>query len=76
VGGEVLDRPGAHGGEGQVEAAGHDLHLVYETKANLTRAQVDLLRAAGVGWIQPGLESLSTLILKLMRKLDEADGRA
>jgi ribosomal peptide maturation radical SAM protein 1 len=48
--------------------AGYDLNLFFETKANLTRAQVRLLRDAGVRWIQPGLESLSTPILKLMRK--------
>jgi ribosomal peptide maturation radical SAM protein 1 len=48
--------------------AGHNLRLFYEVKANLTRAQVRLLRAAGVGRIQPGLESLSSPILKSMRK--------
>ena len=48
--------------------AGHDLRLFYETKANLRREQVRLLRQAGVTAIQPGLESLSTPILRLMRK--------
>lgn len=42
--------------------------LFYETKANLTRIQVKLLREAGVIAIQPGIESLSTHVLKLMRK--------
>jgi ribosomal peptide maturation radical SAM protein 1 len=45
-----------------------DLRLFYETKANLTREQVRLLREAGVHYIQPGIESLSTPILLLMRK--------
>ena len=47
---------------------GYDLDVFYETKANLRREHVRLLRAAGVNRIQPGLESLSTPILRLMRK--------
>ncbi len=42
--------------------------IFYETKANLSREQVRELRRAGVLWIQPGIESLSTPVLKLMRK--------
>lgn len=45
-----------------------DLSLFYEIKANLKRPQVELLRAAGVRSVQPGIESLSTPILKLMKK--------
>ncbi len=37
-------------------------------KSNLKEEQVDLLQAAGVKYIQPGIESLNTPILKLMRK--------
>jgi ribosomal peptide maturation radical SAM protein 1 len=44
------------------------LQLFYEVKANLTRAQVQLLRDAGVHRIQPGIESLSDHVLRLMRK--------
>jgi len=44
------------------------LELFYETKANLTREQVRLLKEAGVEEVQPGIESLSTPILRLMRK--------
>ena len=44
------------------------LTLFYETKANLTKAQVQLLRDAGVLAIQPGVESLSSHVLQLMRK--------
>ncbi len=42
--------------------------LFYEVKANLTRNQVKLLHEAGVDRIQPGIESLSNHVLKLMRK--------
>jgi len=44
------------------------LRLFYETKANLSKEQLRLLRAAGVTAIQPGVESLSTSVLRLMRK--------
>jgi ribosomal peptide maturation radical SAM protein 1 len=44
------------------------VELFYEVKSNLTRSQVRLLREAGVRRIQPGIESLSDHILKLMRK--------
>jgi ribosomal peptide maturation radical SAM protein 1 len=40
----------------------------FETKVNLTKEQIKLLRDAGVRDIQPGIESLSTAILKLMKK--------
>jgi ribosomal peptide maturation radical SAM protein 1 len=40
----------------------------YEVKANLSAEQVALLAAAGVTTIQPGVESLSDHVLKLMRK--------
>ncbi len=42
--------------------------LFYETKSNLNKDQVRLLRAAGVRDIQPGIESFSDTVLKLMRK--------
>ena len=51
-----------------IRETGYDFSLFYEMKANLTREQVRLLREAGVDFIQPGLESLSTPILRLMRK--------
>lgn len=44
------------------------LWLFYETRANLTKEQVRSLKEAGVEKIQPGIESLSTAILRLMRK--------
>ena len=45
-----------------------DFSFYYETKANLKKHEMRLLRDAGVRTIQPGIESLSTPILKLMRK--------
>jgi len=45
-----------------------DLRLFYEVKSNLSREQVRLLREAGVNAIQPGIESLSSSVLRLMRK--------
>ncbi len=52
----------------KLKERGIGLKLFYETKANLTREQVRLLRDAGVRAIQPGVESLSTRVLSLMRK--------
>jgi ribosomal peptide maturation radical SAM protein 1 len=43
-------------------------NIFYELKANLSREQLRLLSQAGVRRIQPGIESLSTRVLKLMRK--------
>ena len=44
------------------------LDLFYEVKANLRREHVRKLRAAGIGTIQPGIESLDSATLKLMGK--------
>lgn len=49
-------------------ADGRPWEIFYEVKANLSRAQVASLRAAGVARIQPGIESLSDHVLKLIRK--------
>lgn len=51
-----------------LHASGVDLTLFYETQANLTKDQLRAFFAAGVSAIQPGIESLSTPILRLMRK--------
>lgn len=42
--------------------------LFYETKSNLKKEQVRLLRAAGISRIQPGIESLSDEVLRRVRK--------
>ena len=44
------------------------MHAFYEQKANLTLQRVKLLRDAGVAVIQPGIEALSTDLLRLMKK--------
>src|SRR5262249_30613673 len=43
-------------------------HIFYEVKANLTRAHVEALQRAGITWVQPGIESLHTEVLRLMDK--------
>ena len=45
-----------------------DYELFYEVKANLTRNQIRQLAAGGVRAVQPGIESLSSHVLHLMRK--------
>ena len=44
------------------------LHVFYEQKANLTLERVVGLKDAGVAVVQPGIEALSTPLLRLMRK--------
>lgn len=44
------------------------ISFFYETKSNLTRTEIRLLRDAGVIAIQPGIESLSTHVLQVMKK--------
>lgn len=53
---------------GEIEAAKTDYRFFYETKANLTPEQIRTMRRGGVRWLQPGIESLSTHVLRLMRK--------
>jgi ribosomal peptide maturation radical SAM protein 1 len=52
----------------ELAARGAGLEIFYETKANLRRDHMALLQAAGVTAIQPGIESFSTHVLRLMRK--------
>lgn len=42
--------------------------IFYEVKSNMRRAEIQTLKAANVQWVQPGIESLSTPLLKLLRK--------
>jgi ribosomal peptide maturation radical SAM protein 1 len=44
------------------------LEVFYEQKSNLTWADVQILRQAGINAIQPGIEALSTGLLRLMKK--------
>ncbi len=48
--------------------AGQGLNLFYEVKSNLRKEQLRTMLAAGVTWIQPGVESLSSRVLDLMGK--------
>lgn len=52
----------------RLAACDWDLRIHYEVKSNLTWEQVQLLKAARVWHIQPGIESLSSRVLELMRK--------
>jgi ribosomal peptide maturation radical SAM protein 1 len=45
-----------------------DFSFFYETKANLTRAQIKTMFDGGVRRVQPGIESLNSHVLKLMNK--------
>lgn len=47
---------------------GRGLRFFYEVKSNLTRRQVEQLARSGVYRIQPGIESMSDHVLRLMRK--------
>jgi ribosomal peptide maturation radical SAM protein 1 len=52
----------------RLAAADWDLRILYEVKSNLKPAQVAALAKAGVNLVQPGIESLSSTVLRLMRK--------
>jgi ribosomal peptide maturation radical SAM protein 1 len=51
-----------------IAASASDYQIFYEAKANLTRAHLRLLARGGVTHLQPGLESLSSNVLRLMDK--------
>lgn len=48
--------------------SGYDLRMQYEIKSNMRREQLETLSAAGLVNVQPGIESLSGRVLKLMSK--------
>ena len=52
----------------EIAASGWDLRLHYEVKSNLSAEQVQTLKAAKIAHIQPGIESLSSRVLRIMRK--------
>jgi ribosomal peptide maturation radical SAM protein 1 len=52
----------------QLAESGLGLELFFEIKANLKLAQLVTLKRGGMKSIQPGIESFSTPVLKLMRK--------
>ncbi len=45
-----------------------ELGIFYETKANLRKEQIRMMRDAGIRSVQPGIESLHDSVLKQMRK--------
>lgn len=51
-----------------VAADGWDLNFYYEVKSNLSERDVAVMRSAGLVHIQPGIENLSTGVLKIMDK--------
>ena len=53
---------------GQLSAANTDIRLHYEVRPSLSRVQLKHMRKGGLFSIQPGVESFSTHILKLMKK--------
>jgi ribosomal peptide maturation radical SAM protein 1 len=52
----------------QLKQSGLGASLFYEIKSNVNRRQVQLLSESGVRAVQPGIESLNTHVLALMRK--------
>lgn len=52
----------------RLAASGWDLRIFYEVKSNLKPDQLELLAAAGVSVVQPGIESLASGPLALMDK--------
>lgn len=52
----------------EVASRGHDWRFFWEIKSNMRREDLEILAAAGVRWIQPGIESLDRELLRLMKK--------
>ncbi|MGE5321448.1 MAG: RiPP maturation radical SAM C-methyltransferase [Actinomycetota bacterium] len=53
---------------GRLAAVNSDLCIHYEIRPNFSRSQLGRLRRSGLFSVQPGIESFSTNILKIMRK--------
>ena len=64
----IMPRPFFHTLLAQLPSEMPGVHIAYEVKGNLTLEQVSLLRQAGVGVIQPGIEALSSSLLRRMNK--------
>jgi ribosomal peptide maturation radical SAM protein 1 len=52
----------------EIAALDCDLRIHYEIKSNMTRGQLSSLKQANVLYVQPGIESLSSHVLRLMDK--------
>lgn len=64
----IMDLAYVKGMFGELADRRCDYTFFYETKANLTHQQLEQLARGGVRHLQPGIESLSTHVLQLMRK--------
>jgi ribosomal peptide maturation radical SAM protein 1 len=64
----ILPRDYLHSFLPEVAARGHDWMFFWEVKANMRRDELEVLTAAGVRWVQPGIESLDEDMLRLMKK--------
>jgi len=53
---------------GRLAEANTDIRIHYEVRPSISRAQLKAMRRGGLFSVQPGVESLSTHILKIMRK--------
>lgn len=56
----------------KIASRGFHREIYYEVKSNLTFAQLSAVTSAGVVKIQPGVESLSTRLLRLLNKGNNA----
>lgn len=52
----------------EIARRGHNWMFFWEIKSNVRREELEILAAAGVRWVQPGIESLDTDLLRLMKK--------
>ena len=52
----------------ELAADAQERRIFFEIKANITKAQVKALVDAGITWVQPGIESLHSEVLRLMDK--------
>jgi ribosomal peptide maturation radical SAM protein 1 len=52
----------------EIYRRGIDVEFFYDTKSNLSKKQLSLMKQGGVNAIQPGIESLSDIILNIMKK--------
>lgn len=52
----------------RLKTDGCDFEIFYEIKSNIRKDQIKMLSDAGIVAVQPGIESLSTHVLQLMKK--------
>lgn len=64
----ILPRDYLHTLLPEVARRGHDWIFFWEIKSNVRREELETLAAAGVRWVQPGIESLDADLLRLMKK--------